>query len=560
MPLMLLGLFGMLGEAQAQDADTFEFAGSNFDRRGSLQLAHPVLGASGSFYAGLGLVYAHNPVVIRYEDGSEEPVVSRQFSTRLAGGYTIGDVVRIDVSVPIYPSVVVNDVAEFTLGDISLAALIPVWSGGDATSGYSFGVKPRIDLPTGSVEAFTGQGGVGGGLVLAFGGYANQINYRVNAGVNLAKKVELDDLGLGSNIALGGGLDYRITDEWLVGAEVTSKIDIADGTAWNENPTEGHVYGGFWHPSGFTTHLGVGTGIIAGIGAPDVRVVWGVGFRKPDIFDTDGDGILDENDRCVNEPEDMDGFEDGDGCPDTDNDMDGLLDGADQCPNDPEDMDGFEDDNGCPDPDNDGDGILDGNDECPNEPGTQATNGCPDTDGDGLADAEDECPTEAGPLETNGCPDSDGDRVPDKRDECPNEPIPPQADPARSNGCPSRVIVTADAIEILDMVYFNTGKASIKSVSYPLLDDVATVLINNPDLTLIEVAGHTDSQGKNKSNLDLSQRRAESVKTYLVSKGVDAKRLSPKGYGEEKPTDTNDTADGRANNRRVEFTIQERDE
>ena len=154
---------------------------------------------------------------------------------------------------------------------------------------------------------------------------------------------------------------------------------------------------------------------------------------------------------------------------------------------------------------------------------------------------------------------SDGDRVPDKRDECPNEPISPQADPARSNGCPARVIVTADAIEIMDKVYFNTGKASIKNVSYPLLDDVAAVLMNNLDLTLIEVAGHTDSQGSNKSNLDLSQRRAESVKAYLVSKGVDANRLSPKGYGENRPTGTNETAEGRADNRRVEFTIEERE-
>ena len=189
MPLILLGLFGVVGEAQAQDADTFEFAGSNFDRRGSLQLAHPVLGAAGGFYAGLGLVYADDPLVIRYEDGTEESVVSRQFSTRLAGGYTIGDVARIDVSVPLYPSVVVNGVSDFALGDISLGALIPVWSDGDATTGYSFGVKPRLDLPTGRVEAFTGQGGVSGGLVMAFGGYAEQIHYRLNAGVNLAKKV-----------------------------------------------------------------------------------------------------------------------------------------------------------------------------------------------------------------------------------------------------------------------------------------------------------------------------------------------------------------------------------
>ena len=560
MPVALLSILALGGEAHAQDADTFEFAGSNFDRRGSLQLVHPVLGAPGSYYAGLGLVYADDPLVIRYDDGTEESVVSRQFSTRLAGGYTIGDYARVDVSVPLYPSVVVNDEGGFAFGDISVAALIPVWSQGDSATGYSFGVKPKLQLPTGSAEKFTGQGGIGGGLVLAFGGYANQLNYRVNAGIDLSKKVELDDLGLGSNIALGAGLDYRLTEEWLVGAELTSLVDIAGGTAWNENPVEGHVYGGYWHDSGLTTHLGLGTGIVAGVGAPDYRVVWGIGYRLPDVFDTDGDGIVDESDRCVTEPEDLDGFQDTDGCPDTDNDGDGILDASDECPNDAEDKDGFEDENGCPDPDNDGDGILDGKDQCPNEPGPAATGGCPDTDGDGLADAEDECPTEPGPAETKGCPDRDGDRVPDKRDECPDEPIPPQADPARSNGCPSRVIVTAEKIEILEKVYFNTNKATIKPVSYSLLDDVAAVLIANPDLTLIEVAGHTDSQGKDSYNKDLSQRRAESVVAYLASKGVDENRLKPVGYGEEKPQDTNDTAEGRANNRRVEFTILERDE
>ena len=120
--------------------------------------------------------------------------------------------------------------------------------------------------------------------------------------------------------------------------------------------------------------------------------------------------------------------------------------------------------------------------------------------------------------------------------------------------------MTAEKIEILEKVYFNTNKATIKPVSYSLLDDVAAVLIANPDLTLIEVAGHTDSQGRDSYNKDLSQRRAESVVAYLASKGVDENRLKPVGYGEEKPQDTNDTAEGRANNRRVEFTILERDE
>ena len=191
------------------------------------------------------------------------------------------------------------------------------------------------------------------------------------------------------------------------------------------------------------------------------------------------------------------------------------------------------------------------------EPGEAANNGCPDQDADGIIDSADECPTEPGPVETKGCPDRDSDRVPDKRDKCPDEPIPPQADPDRSDGCPARVIITKDAIEILDIVYFNTNKTSIKSVSYSLLDEVAAVIVANPDIKLIEIAGHTDSDGSDASNIKLSQGRAEAVRSYLMKKGVDGERLVAKGYGESKPVDTNKTRAGKANNRRVEFMILE---
>jgi outer membrane protein OmpA-like peptidoglycan-associated protein len=225
----------------------------------------------------------------------------------------------------------------------------------------------------------------------------------------------------------------------------------------------------------------------------------------------------------------------------------------------PEDKDNFEDDNGCPDPDNDGDGLLDADDRCPLKPGPKETQGCPDNDSDGLANQDDECPDEAGPKETNGCPDRDNDRVPDKRDKCPDQAIDVRAEASRSDGCPSRVIVTKEKIEILDVIYFDYNKATIKKVSYPLLADIAKVINENPDLTLIEVGGHTDSDGSNAANIKLSQARAESVVKHLETiGGVKVGTLKGVGYGEEKPVVENNSDANKAKNRRVEFVIKER--
>ncbi len=271
--------------------------------------------------------------------------------------------------------------------------------------------------------------------------------------------------------------------------------------------------------------------------------------------DADGDGILDDVDQCVDDPEDFDDFQDSDGCPDNDNDSDRIPDDADQCRDDAEDVDDFQDEDGCPDPDNDDDGLLDGADDCPVEPGPASTRGCPDRDGDTVVDSIDACPDEAGTLDTNGCPDQDGDRVPDHRDQCPTEPADARVDPARSDGCPARVVVTKDEVVILDKVFFDTGKATIKTASFAILDEVAGVLKSYPDIEQIEVQGHTDAQGSDASNLSLSQRRADSVRQYLIDKGVEPGRLVAKGYGETVPVDTNDTADGRAKNRRVQFLI-----
>ncbi|MFN7145487.1 MAG: OmpA family protein, partial [Myxococcota bacterium] len=399
------------------------------------------------------------------------------------------------------------------------------------------------------------------GAVATVGGRAGKLNWAVNLGADLGGASTVGATTLGSAMTAGAGGSYDLTDALRAGVEVTSRFDVADGNAWNETPVEAHLFGTYGTGSGLTATLGAGTGLVPGVGAPTFRGVLLLGYRapgKPIVHDQDGDGLADEVDKCVTSAEDFDKWSDGDGCPEPDNDQDGMVDTMDECPDEAEDFDKFEDQEGCPDPDNDGDGILDDADKCPNEKGSAAMGGCPDRDSDGIIDSEDACPDDRGPMETDGCPDQDGDKVPDFRDLCIDVPADPRIDPKRSDGCPARVIVTKSAIQILDKIYFDTNKATIKKVSYGLLDEIAAVIQKNPDIRVIEVSGHTDTVGNDTFNLNLSQSRASAVVKYLVEKGgVDPSRLVARGYGETRPVDSNDTEAGRAMNRRVEFNILE---
>jgi OmpA-OmpF porin, OOP family len=247
--------------------------------------------------------------------------------------------------------------------------------------------------------------------------------------------------------------------------------------------------------------------------------------------DADGDGIPDNVDKCPNDPEDKDGFQDADGCPDLDNDADGIPDKTDKCPNDPEDKDGFQDADGCPDPDNDADGIPDKADKCPNEA----------EDKDGFEDAD-------------GCPDPDNDKdgVLDAADKCPNDP-----GPADNAGCPKKyehIVVTQEKIELKQKIFFDTNKATIQPRSFSLLDEIAQVLRSRPTMT-VRIEGHTDSRGRRAHNMQLSTARAESVRQHLVGLGIDPSRMQAQGYGPDQPIETNKTAAGREKNRRVEFFI-----
>ena len=256
--------------------------------------------------------------------------------------------------------------------------------------------------------------------------------------------------------------------------------------------------------------------------------------------DTDGDGIYDKDDAC---PE-VAGLPEFKGCPDTD--KDGIQDSEDACPEEA----GTKELNGCPD--TDGDGIINKEDACPDDKGTKMMNGCPDADGDGVADKDDKCPTVAGAKDNAGCPwpDTDGDGVADKDDKCPTV-----AGTVANNGCPEVSDETMKKLnDYAKTILFDTGKFSFQKQTFPVLEAITAILKEYPTAKF-SIEGHTDNVGKADFNQKLSDGRANAVKQYLIGNGIDPFRLTSKGFGMDNPIDTNKTAKGRANNRRVEVKL-----
>ncbi len=267
------------------------------------------------------------------------------------------------------------------------------------------------------------------------------------------------------------------------------------------------------------------------------------GRPAPRPADSDGDGVVDLQDQCPQEP----GVS-PDGCPIRDLDGDGFLDPQDQCP-----QEAGVAPNGCPVRDADGDGVPDETDECRDVAGV-APSGCPDGDQDGVLDRDDKCLDVAG-VPPDGCPpDSDGDGFIDSKDKCPQEPETKNGF-EDDDGCPDEIPESVKKFTgVIKGIEFETGKANIRSISRPLLDEAAGILTQYPSLKVM-IVGHTDNVGKREFNIDLSQKRAEAVKTYLVGKGIEPERILTRGEGPDAPIADNKTRSGRQSNRRIEFTI-----
>ena len=350
-----------------------------------------------------------------------------------------------------------------------------------------------------------------------------------------------------------------------------SKKINADGSTSSMAPGGEAVLGfkAYLAPNSFF-EFGGGYGVIpTSYGTTRGRFFAGIVF-EPGAGDRDGDGYKDDVDKCPDDPEDFDGFEDEDGCPDLDNDQDGIPDTMDKCPNEP----GPRENDGCPFKkvnDRDGDGIPDDVDKCPDDPedfdGFEDTDGCPDLDNDkdGIPDKLDLCPNDPedkdGFEDEDGCPDPDNDhdRILDVNDKCPNEPETYNGF-EDEDGCPDKglVIVQRGKLEILDKIYFETDKDVIKEQSFPLLDAIAATIKGHPEIALIEIQGHADERGDDEHNLDLTDRRAHSVMRALEDRGVELGRLKARGYGETKPICTQHNEECWSKNRRVEFIILKR--
>ncbi len=341
--------------------------------------------------------------------------------------------------------------------------------------------------------------------------------------------------------SFGGGLNIRITPVislQLQESFMYTTADDIDGDAKDYN--DGYLY----HTAGLTFNLG----------------------KKKD---EDKDGIADRNDKCPATPPGV--AVDKNGCP-LDRDYDGVADYIDDCP----DVAGLASLKGCPD--KDGDGIADKEDRCPEAAGSLELKGCPDTDKDGVADVDDKCPDTkanykvdaagcaldndkdglvneedlcpdaAGPLALKGCPDSDGDGVSDLNDRCPTV-----KGTLENKGCPEMAKEDVKKIAVIaSKIFFETGSAKLKAISNAQLDGLVDILKRNDAVNMV-IEGHTDNVGNDDYNMQLSQKRTESVKAYLESKGIPASRLTAIGYGETRPIGDNTKAAGRSQNRRVEL-------
>ncbi len=579
--------------AAPANAQAKGFALNRFDpaERGSEWFIMDSLDLRGHLRPAIGMTndWSYKPLVLHNTTtGAEQNVVETQLFAHLGASVVLWNRLRGAVNVPfalyqtgdapVAPNGTRYLSPETAFGDVRLAADVRII--GERGDIFTLGGGAALYLPTGSREQYTGDDNVRfAPRVLASGDIdvGLPLTYAARLGFNYRPLTERYDprSPLGSEITIGAAAGIRLLEkkELLVGPEIFGSTVTAEDSFFRKRTTPLEwLIGAHYNYSDFRFGAGVGSGLTRGWGTPVFRgslsVEWVPGADK----DTDGDGIMDSEDACPTVPGVRTNNPKTNGCPPapppapSDRDGDGIPDNEDACP----DVPGVRSDdpakNGCP-PDRDGDGIYDKDDACPDVPGVRsddpAKNGCPpDRDGDGIPDQQDACPDVPGVKSDdptkNGCPpDRDGDGIYDKDDACPDAPGPADPDP-KKNGCPLARIEDGQ-VKIIQQVKFKTGSAEILRESDPILIAVATIMKEHPEITKIRVEGHTDNRGAAAMNKDLSNRRAGSVVKWLTTYGIAAKRLVAKGFGLERPIDTNETDEGRQNNRRVEFHIEATD-
>ena len=572
-------------EAGAQETG---FALDRFEpsERGSQFFTADTLDFRGDLRPALGVVmdYGYKPLVAYDLNGDERSAIVRhQLFTHVGGGLVLAERFRFAVNLPVAlyqdgETTVMNGrsfraAEKPAFGDVRLAADARIV--GEYGDAFTLAGGVRAWLPTGSKTQFTSDGSTRIAPQVMAAGDIGPLTYAARiALVYRGRDDAYAGSPLGSELQGNAGLGLKaLNSKLVIGPEIYATSVFTDDQSFFKTrgtPAE-WLFGAHYDVlSDVRVGAGVGGGLTRGYGAPQLRALLSLeyvpAYEKPD---RDRDGILDGEDACPDVPGVRDPDPKKNGCPPpqapADRDGDGIADTEDACPDEAGPHTGDPSTNGCPDRDKDG--IVDKIDACPDVPGVAdpdpKKNGCPpDRDGDGVPDADDACPDVPGVKDAdpkkNGCPsDRDGDGVPDADDACPDVPGPRDPDP-KKNGCPL-VVVTEKEIKILQQVKFKFDSAEILKESDPILDAVRSVLAEHPEIKKVRVEGHTDNVGRADYNKSLSEKRAGSVMKWLTDHGIAKDRLVAKGYGQEQPIDSNETDTGRANNRRVAFTILDRD-
>jgi OOP family OmpA-OmpF porin len=502
--------------ARAEDIDTQRFTphatSGGFLQTEGTQTRYPV----DPFSLGVWLGFAHNPLIAVDQNGHVvEKIVGAQLGLDLTASYAFANWFELGIHAPL-AYVDGDNLGAAALGD--MRALPKFTFLRDDRDGIGLGLLTELRLPT-HTNAFTGGArNIAGAPRLLLDHRFGLSGFRLGLelGVLLREATHYRNVTAASEMQAGLGLGYRF-DGNRSPVEIMFDLRSAIGLA-KTDPEEVSLEGlggvAIDLSPDWKLHAAAGLGLLEGFGVPTVRVLCGLRW-EPSPKDPDHDGLATSKQLLEKQHEQLDQAttaehpdattpaEDADAVDDAER-AQAIREGYDACPNLPEDYDGIEDDDGCPEGDADGDGVLDYLDRCPHEDET-----------------------------INGFEDDDG---------CPDEG-------------PAQIIVEGQHITILETIRFRPNSSEIDPGSYPIVNQIALALRKHRELEHVEVGGHTDDTGPHDFNMRLSRARARSVRQYLLGRGLKPERLAARGYGPDRPVADNNTDEGRAKNRRVEFVI-----
>lgn len=510
---------------------------------GDVLIATPDFDAQGHRELDVSLLlnYAHEPLALNLErtDGTSQRtvLVDHELLAHLGAAFVLSNAVVFDAALPAVLSqggdegragkVTLGNPKGADVGDLRLGARLALLEQKGFVPGAAFTTQLWFPTATG---VYAGSRNVRASAGVAFGTDYSRFLWRLHVGARYREASGVYAGTFGSEAFSSFGLGYRV-GKATFGGELLAATSMDATAGWfggNTSHLEA-LLSASYELGPVRALVAGGPGLTRGAGTPAYRVLLGVNGSF-ELGPSGKGGAGSDRPTAAKEPAPpSDGSASGSHVAPSDRDRDGLPDAVDQCPDEPGEPDAARP--GCP-PDRDGDGIADAVDHCPDEPGVKSADptrhGCPpDRDEDGIADALDACPEEKGEK---------------------------TSDP-KTNGCPTAVRVVGKQIVIMEQVNFATGSDVLVSESFRVLQQVAGVLGDHPEIARLAVDGHTDNVGQDKANLALSRRRAIAVVRWLVEHGVDERRLEARGFGARQPIAEVNTKEGRAKNRRVEFQV-----